>query len=222
MDFPLFLSHPTEPNLYLLSIIKSKKLFIQTAFAFLSKPQSRKRQILAALRTKGLSLWRTRSKVAGVTGTANPWIPKSGEVFRSLHGILSTHPLTGCSIGITCLSTGTSSSLGKFVELVQTPSFCWVLSTYSMALCGFTCLHLTLLISFCLCGDLEEYALGLRACFCILQESCMPSTTLKHLLERELLSIMISPSFLEFISQIFYLSLRWLWDSDLNIYQNEC
>lgn len=147
--------------------------------------------------------------VARITGTPNPWIPKSREVFRSLHGILSVHPLTGCSIGIMCLSIGSSSSLGK-IELVQTPSFCWALSIYSVALCGFTCLHLTLLISFCLCGDLEEYALGLRACFCIPQESCMPSTTLKHLLERELVSIMISPSFFEFISQIFYLPLRWL------------
>lgn len=117
--FLSFSPYPIEPNLYLLNTIKSKELFIQTAFALLWKPQSRKRQILVALTELRNCLcqdWKLPDLSSqGVIGTLSPWIPESGEVFRSLHGISTTCPLTGCSVGVMSLGTGSSSSLGQIV-----------------------------------------------------------------------------------------------------------
>lgn len=130
--FPHF-SSSVEPNLYLVNTVTSIEFFIQTALARLWAGGQKKANP-SALSTEVRSPREGRRPSVCSLGFPPPLILGSSylERFsRDLWDAISRHSDRRLypRVGVMCLHIGSPLSSAKMIQLVQTPSFCWVLFT---------------------------------------------------------------------------------------------
>lgn len=130
--FPHF-SSSVEPNLYLVNTVTSIEFFIQTALARLWAGGQKKANP-SALSTEARSPREGRRPSMCSLGFPPPLIlgsPYLERFSRDLWDAISRHSDRRLypRVGVMCLHIGSPLSSAKMIQLVQTPSFCWVLFT---------------------------------------------------------------------------------------------